>query len=140
MFTVIGAGILFGLVSLFNLSSISKEFIILFSILNQLSIFSSYIAVNQHYMRQRRKGHNLTNIIIIAGDDNESFINRIIDHPEWGYKIVMIISESHRIHDAFSSSIKMFKKTNNLSNIIKSEIVDEVFIANQTSLKMKYKT
>jgi exopolysaccharide biosynthesis polyprenyl glycosylphosphotransferase len=127
MFTVIGAGILFGLVSLFNLSSISKEFIILFAILNQFSIFTSYVLVNQHYMRQRRRGHNLTNIIIIAGDDNESFINRIIDHPEWGYRIVMIITESNRIQDLFSNSIKVFKKTSNISNILKSEIVDEVF-------------
>jgi exopolysaccharide biosynthesis polyprenyl glycosylphosphotransferase len=127
MFIVLATGILFVLINLFNLKTISNEFILLFAGINQLSIFSSYIAVNQYYMHLRKKGYNLINIVVIADESNEKFIQNIIDHREWGYKIMLIISESQVILDKFSPTIKVLKKASNLSCIIKSEIVDEVF-------------
>jgi exopolysaccharide biosynthesis polyprenyl glycosylphosphotransferase len=127
MFIVLATGTLFVLINLFNLKSISNEFILLFAGLNQLSIFASYIAVNQYYMHLRKKGYNLINIVVIADESNEMFIQNIIDHREWGYKIMLIISESQEILDKFGSSFKVLKKTSNLPCIIKSEIVDEVF-------------
>ncbi|NVO19614.1 MAG: sugar transferase [Bacteroidetes bacterium] len=127
MFIVLATGILFILINLFNLKTVSKEFILIFAALNQFSIFTSYIAVNQYYMRLRKKGYNLINIVIIADESNENFIQNIVDHREWGYKIMLIITESDYIAEKFSSSIKVLKKISNLPCIIKSEIVDEVF-------------
>jgi exopolysaccharide biosynthesis polyprenyl glycosylphosphotransferase len=127
MFIVLATGILFVLINVFKLKSISNEFILIFAGLNQLSIFTSYIAVNQYYMHLRKKGYNLINIVIIADESNERFIQNIMDHREWGYKIMLIISESDAILSRFSSSVKVMKKTTNLPCIIKSEIVDEVF-------------
>ena len=127
MFIILATGILFVLINLFNLKTISNEFILLFAGLNQISIFTSYIAVNQYYMHQRKKGYNLINIVIIADESNEKFIQNIMDHREWGYKIMLIISESQMILDKFSPVVKVMKRTSNLPCIIKSEIVDEVF-------------
>jgi len=127
MFTIIGAGIIFGLISLFNLGSISKEVVIIFAILNHVSIFSSYIIVNQYYMRLRRMGQNLTNIIIIADKENVNFINNILNHPDWGYKIIAVLSDSSIIHETFNERLRVLNKPTNLANIIKSEIIDEVF-------------
>ena len=127
MFTIIGAGIIFGLISLFNLGSASKEVIILFAILNHFCIFASYIIINQYYMRLRRMGHNLTNIIIIADKENVTFINNIVNHPDWGYKIIAVISESPIIQETFDNKVRIINKSTNLANIIKSEIIDEVF-------------
>ena len=127
MFIVLATGILFVLINLFNLKTISNEFILIFAALNQVSIFASYIAVNKYYMHLRKKGYNLINIVIIADEYNEKFIQNIIDHREWGYKIMLIISESQMILDKFSPAVKVMKRTSNLPCIIKSEIVDEVF-------------
>lgn len=127
MFTIIGAGILFGLISLFNLSSISKEVIVLFAIMNHVTLYGSYIVVNQYYMQQRKKGHNLTNIIIVASEENERFIKNIFSHKEWGYKIICIITDSQSIADSFHKEVIIRREINSIAEIIKSEIVDEVF-------------
>ncbi len=126
-FIIIASGILFGLVSLLNLTGISKEFIFIFGIINHAVICISYVAANQYYMNRRRKGINLKNIIIIADEENESFIEKITTKRELGYKITMIISDSQKIYDKYSSSIKVVKKTMSMSCLIKSQIVDEVF-------------
>ena len=126
-FIIIATGILFGLVNLLNLTSIYKEFIFLFGILNHAVICISYVIANQYYMSRRRNGINLKNIIIIADEENESFIQNIVSQRELGYRITMIISDSQKLIDKYSSSIKVVKKTMSMSCLIKSQIVDEVF-------------
>jgi exopolysaccharide biosynthesis polyprenyl glycosylphosphotransferase len=126
MFIIIGIGILFGLTSLFSLTTISKEVIVVFAVMNQLLIYVSYIVVNQYYMKQRRKGLNLTNIILIASEENEKFIHNIVNHREWGYNIVMIVSDSPRIANVFGSYLRVIRDVNRIPDIIKAEIVDEI--------------
>ena len=126
-FIIIATGILFGLVSLLGLNSISKEVIFIFGILNHISICISYVIANQYYMNHRKKGINLKNIIIIADEENESFIENIANRLELGYNITMIISDSEKIFEKFSSNIKVVKKSMSLSCLIKAQVVDEVF-------------
>lgn len=126
-FIIIATGILFGLVNLLNMAGISKEVIFIFGIINHVSICISYVAANQYYMTRRRKGINLKNIIVIADDENENFIHNIASQRELGYRITMIITDSQKLFDKYSSSIKVVKKTMSLSCLIKSQIVDEVF-------------
>jgi len=126
-FIIIATGILFGLVNLLNLTSIFKEFIFIFGIVNHAVICVSYVVANQYYMDRRRKGINLKNIIIIADEENESFIQNVASQRELGYRITMIISDSQKIFDKFSPGIRVVKKTMSMSCLIKSQIVDEVF-------------
>lgn len=126
-FIIIATGILFGLVNLLSLNSISKEVIFIFGILNHISICLSFVVANHYYLSRRKKGINLINIIIIADDEYESFIQNIITHRELGYNITMIITESKNLYDKFSPGIKVVKKTMRMSCLIKSRIIDEVF-------------
>ena len=126
-FIIIATGILFGLVNLLSLNGISKEVIFIFGILNHISICISYVIANQFYMTRRRKGINLKNIIIIADEENEKFIQKIESQRELGYRITMIITESQKLFDKYSSNIKVVKKAMSMSCLIKSQIVDEVF-------------
>jgi exopolysaccharide biosynthesis polyprenyl glycosylphosphotransferase len=126
-FIIIAVGILFGLVNLLSFNTISKDFIFVFGILNHLAICLSYVAANQYYMNRRRKGINLKNIIIIADDESENFIQDIFNQRELGYNITMIVSDSKKIYEKFGSGIRVVKKTMSLSCLIKSQIVDEVF-------------
>jgi exopolysaccharide biosynthesis polyprenyl glycosylphosphotransferase len=126
-FIIIATGILFGLVNLLNLTSIYKDFIFIFGIINHAVICVSYVIANQFYMNRRRKGINLKNIIIIADEENESFIQNVASQRELGYRITMIISDSQKIFEKFSPGIKVVKKTMSMSCLIKSQIVDEVF-------------
>ena len=126
-FIIIATGILFGLVNLLNLNSISREVIFIFGVLNHISICISYVIANLYYMNRRKKGINLKNIIIIADEENENFIENILTHREFGYNISMIISDSTKIFEKFSDRIKVVKKTMKISCLLESQIVDEVF-------------
>lgn len=126
-FIILASGILFGLVSLLNLTDIFKEFIFIFGILNHSVICVSYVVANQYYMNRRRNGNNLKNIIIIADEENESFIQNITSKKELGYKITMLITDSQALFDKYNPIIKVVKKTMSMSCLIKSQIVDEVF-------------
>jgi len=126
-FIVIATGVLFVLINLLNLTGISKEVIFIFAIINFLSICLSYLVANQYYMIRRRKGINLKNIIIIADEENENFIHNIASQRELGYRITMIITDSQKLYDKYSTVIKVVKKTMSMSCLIKSQIVDEVF-------------
>jgi len=126
-FIIIGIGILFGCVNLLNLNGISKEVIFIFGILNHTGICISYVIANQYYMIRRRKGINLKNIIIIADEENEHFVDNIASQKELGYRISMLITDSQKLFEKYSSSIKVVKKTMSMSCLIKSQIVDEVF-------------
>ena len=126
-FILIATGILFVLVNVLNLNTISKEVIFIFGILNHVSICISYVLVNQYYMRRRRMGKDLKNVIIIADEENEHFIQNIASQRELGYKITMIITESQKLFEKYSPTIKVVRKTISMSCLIKSQIVDEVF-------------
>ena len=126
-FIIIATGILFGLVNLLSFNTISKEVIFIFGILNHLTICISYLLANQFYMNRRKKGLNLSNIIIIADEESDKFIENISNHRELGYNITMIISDSQLLAEKYSSKIKVVKKVVSLSCLFKSQIVDEVF-------------
>ena len=126
-FIIIGTAILFALVNILNFTSIAKEVILLFAVLNLLTIFGTYVVANKRYMQQRKKGNNLTNILIIADENCVNFVKKIIAHREWGYNIMLIISDSPVIAEKFGSSIKVLKKTSSLSCLIKFHVIDEVF-------------
>lgn len=126
-FIILAIGILFGLVNLLNLNGIAKEVLFIFGILNLISICVSYVIANRYYLGRRKRGINLKNVIIIADDENENFIQKIINHREFGYNITMIISDSQNIYEKFSANIKVVKKTMSLSCLIKAQVVDEVF-------------
>ncbi len=126
-FIIIAVGILFGLVNLLSFNTISKDFIFVFAIFNHFAICLSYVVANQYHMSRRRKGINLKNIILIADEESENFIQDIVNQRELGYNITMIVSDSKKIYEKFGSEIRVVKKTLSLSCLIKSQIVDEVF-------------
>jgi exopolysaccharide biosynthesis polyprenyl glycosylphosphotransferase len=127
MFVIMGTGILFGLVSLLNFQTIPKEFLFIFGLLDFACIFLSFLLANQYHMVQRKKGRNLTNIIVISDDDSDNFIQKILENRELGFHIKLIISDSQHIEEKYASTIKVLKKSSDLQNIIKSQIIDEVF-------------
>lgn len=126
IFSAIGAGALFAITSMLALN-IPREFILVFTIIDWVGMISSYIVVNQYHMSQRRKGKNLTNIIFIADDGCDKFIQDIADNRELGYNISLIISDSENIHQRFKPRFKVLRKIVDLPCLIKSQIVDEVF-------------
>jgi len=74
----------------------------------------------------RANGHSISNIIIYADDKSEKFINSIIEHKEWGFRILMIISDSSSIRKKFGERNRIYPDKINIKNLLDIDIIDEV--------------
>jgi len=74
----------------------------------------------------RANGHNISNVIIFATEKTDKIISSIIDHKEWGYRILMIITNSSHIKKKYGSAIRIYPDKINIKNILDIDIIDEV--------------
>jgi len=126
LFIVTGTGFLLVFSTLAGLSRVNNLVFLSFAIVD-FAVLSIIIVFSYRYRRNLlEKGMNTHNIIVIADDNSIDFIEKLILHDEWGYRITAIISESTLIHEIFGSRIKIVKKTRSLPCLIKFHVVDEV--------------
>ena len=74
----------------------------------------------------RVNGHNIHNVIIYADDKSEKFISDILVYKEWGFRILMIITNSDNIRKKFGKQIRIIPDKISVRNLIKVDIIDEV--------------
>jgi exopolysaccharide biosynthesis polyprenyl glycosylphosphotransferase len=125
-FNLVGFIILLLYKHMFNLSSISHLFIVYFSVINWLSLFTLRLTTFRFVKSFRASGHNIHNLVIIADQDSEEIIDSILDHKEWGYRIVAIFSNSRHIRETYYPLIRVLPERSNIRNFLKVDIVDEV--------------
>ena len=63
-------------------------------------------------------GHNIRNVVIVADAFSDVIIERILNEKEWGYRILMILSDSKLIRAKFNGKIKIFPERVNLKTIM----------------------
>jgi exopolysaccharide biosynthesis polyprenyl glycosylphosphotransferase len=80
----------------------------------------------------RATGHNISNIIIYADENSERFINSIIEHREWGFRILMIITDSNVIRKKFGDRIRIYPDKITIKSILDVDIIDEVIYCKGT--------
>ena len=129
-FNFIGFALMFLYKHLFGLAVVSHFVIISFSIVNFLSLYIFRLITFRIFKYFRANGHNICNIILYADDRSEKFIDSIIDHKEWGFRILMIITNSSVIKRKFGSAIRIYPDKINIKNILDIDIIDEVIYCN----------
>jgi exopolysaccharide biosynthesis polyprenyl glycosylphosphotransferase len=100
--------------------------VISFTIINLFSLYLFRMVTYRVFKYFRANGHNISNVIIYADERSEAFIESIIDHREWGFRVLMIITNSAWIRKRFGSTIRIYPDKINLKNILDIDIVDEV--------------
>jgi len=74
----------------------------------------------------RANGHNISNVIVYADDKSDRIIDALSEHREWGYRILMIITDSVLIKKKYGSAIRIYPDKINIKNILDFDIIDEV--------------
>lgn len=123
---LIGMAVLFLFIFVFKLQLVSRMVIFIFGGINLSILFSTRILIYSTIKYYRSQGYNLRNVIIVADEGSESFLNTIIDKKEWGYKIKYIVTNSSKIFDTYKDQIKVHSERVKVRNLIDSDIVDEV--------------
>ena len=125
-FSFIGFALMFLYKHFFGLTLLSHYVIILFSIINLISLYVFRMITFRVFKYFRANGHNISNVIIYADDKSEKLIDSIIEHKEWGYRILMILSDSQLIRKKFGNGIRTYPDRINVKNLLDVDIIDEV--------------
>ncbi len=112
----------------FKLSETSRLFLVMIPVFGFISLFLVRLLEYKVLRVYRSRGYNLVNVVIIADDNSEYFIDTLIDQKEWGYKIVAIFSDSERVREKYQENIIYLEQKNILvlNDLIEGDIVDEV--------------
>lgn len=111
---------------LFSFTVVSHYYIAFFAIINLMSLFLLRIFSYRVLKHFRSNGHNINNAIIVADDNSEKIIDNILNHKEWGYRIIMIFTDSDKIKNKYRKIAKIYPEKADFRNIIDFDIIDEV--------------
>ncbi len=89
-----------------------------------------------HFLRVYRiNGYNLRHIVIIGDSCSYQIIDKLSNQKDWGFNIRAIITQSKLIKNKFGQEIPIISGAENLSYILESQVVDEVFYCKKHILK-----
>ena len=125
-FNFVGFLLIFIYKHLFQLHIFSHYMIISFTVFNMLSLFILRMLTYRVFKYFRVNGHNIHNVIIYADDKSEKFISDILIHKEWGFRILMIITDSELIRKKFGKNLRILPDKISIRELVKIDIVDEV--------------
>jgi exopolysaccharide biosynthesis polyprenyl glycosylphosphotransferase len=128
-FSSIGFALMFLYKHIFGLTLFSHYVIISFSIINLFSLYIFRIITYKVFKYFRANGHNVSNIIIYADASSKFFIDSIMEHKEWGFRILMIITDSLAIRKEYGEYIRIYPDKISIKNLLDIDIIDEVIYA-----------
>jgi exopolysaccharide biosynthesis polyprenyl glycosylphosphotransferase len=126
-FSFFGFALMFIYKHIFGLTNFSHYVIISFSIVNLISLYTLRMITFRIFKYFRANGHNISNIVIYADEKSEKTIDSIIEHKEWGFRILMIISNSPHIRKKYGDMIRIYPDKINIKSILDIDIIDDVF-------------
>ena len=122
----IGTVLLFSTIFILDLNTISRLVIGLFAIIDLVVLYSFKYVLSLTMKYFRRQGMNSRLILIIADQDSDYFIDRLIETKDWGYRIWAIMSDDQFIKDKYNKEFLILPYEHDLSVIIDEKTIDEV--------------
>lgn len=127
-FTILSILIMFLFIFSFKLDLISRAFVFIFMGLQFITLFFFRLGIYKFFKYYRSNGHNTRNVIVIADGTSEFVIDQILENREWGFRLMMIVSNSKLIKAKYADKIKVIPDVGiqNLKSIMTFDIVDEI--------------
>ena len=113
---------------LFKLYTVSRTFIILIPAFGFLLLFFLRVFEYKVFKQYRAKGFNYLNVVLIADTSSLPFIESVLEHKEWGYKIVAIFTSSEAIRKKYEATIIILPEDfiEVLNDLMEVDMIDEV--------------
>jgi exopolysaccharide biosynthesis polyprenyl glycosylphosphotransferase len=113
---------------IFKIDFVTSLFQIELTFFGFLFLFVVRVVEYKVFKIYRAKGYNQLNVVLIADDSSQPFIDSLLLKKEWGYRIIAIFSGSVRLFTKYERSIIMLPEENLsvLYDLIEGKIVDEV--------------
>ena len=113
---------------LFKLYETSRSFIVLIPLWGFIFLFSLRLLEYKVFKLYRAKGFNYLNVVLLADSGSIPFIESIISHKEWGYKIAAIFTKSDTVREKYEESIIVLPEDYIavLNDLMEVDLIDEV--------------
>jgi exopolysaccharide biosynthesis polyprenyl glycosylphosphotransferase len=141
-FTVLNIAILYAFHLILGLEAIPSMFIAFFAVTGLVVLYTMRIVEYKLLKLYRASGYNFINVVLIADGASESFIQELLNKKEWGYRILMIYSDSKLLKAKFGDKIKIMpeKSVLTLNSLLEIDIVDEVLYMKGRGTKAEIKS
>lgn len=116
-------------VFIFRLTSIETSTVFTYIALNLITLYSLRVITFAFFRKYRANGHNSNNVLVVADDNSEYIIEKILNNKDWGFRILMIMSNSAKIREKYGQTIKVIPDVIGVKNLIEYDIIDEVIYA-----------
>jgi exopolysaccharide biosynthesis polyprenyl glycosylphosphotransferase len=93
---------------IFRNYNLSRRFLVEFTFIGFIFLFLMRLAEYKVFKLYRAKGYSFVNLVLIADESSIEFIERLRSYPEWGYRIVMILSNSGKLIEQYKGKIRIF--------------------------------
>lgn len=116
-----------------KINAFSGLFLLVLVSFGFLFLFSVRIVEFRVFKIFRAKGYNQRNVVLIADDSAQSFIETLRSKKEWGYRIIAIFSGSEELYEKYAKSVIFLSDEDLpvLDDLIEADIVDEVLYLKQ---------
>ncbi len=113
---------------IFQEYGISRRLLVEFTFLGFLFLFLVRMAEYKIFKIYRTRGYNYVNIVLIADETSIPFIERLRSYPEWGYRILLIFSNSGRLNEEYRNIYRILpdKLKEVLEELMEVDTIDEV--------------
>ncbi len=112
----------------FKLYLISRLFLIESALFGLLFLFLVRSLEYKLFKIYRAKGYNYINIVIIADESSFAFIESLLSHKDWGYRIIAIFTASVKLKEKYEKAIILLpdEYLAVLNDLMEVDIIDEV--------------
>lgn len=125
---VLGGLTFMAMLYLLRQGDVSRRLVALFLILNVTLTFLERNAVRVVLMNVRRIGLNLKHVILVGySRAAEQYIDRIVQNPQWGYKVMGILDDNVPPGTVYRG-IEVLSFTGSLGSILEGNHPDEIAI------------
>jgi exopolysaccharide biosynthesis polyprenyl glycosylphosphotransferase len=112
----------------FRLYTVSRTFIVFIPLFGFVFLFTLRIMEYKMFKQYRSKGFNYLNVVLIADASSLPFIDNMLEHKEWGYKIVAIFTSAEPIQKKYEERIIILPEDfiEVLNDLMEVDMIDEV--------------
>lgn len=122
----IGTAILFVFVGMFKLGTISRLVLLVFAPICFVLLFLSKVLIFKIMSFRTKNEQSTRNLLIIADDNSEFFIDQVLQNHILGYKVRVIITDSEKITDKYIIEHTVLPSIIDIKKFIEIEAIDEV--------------
>jgi exopolysaccharide biosynthesis polyprenyl glycosylphosphotransferase len=114
---------------IFKMGWISRLFLLEFTFLGFIFLFTVRMVEYKVFKIYRAKGFNYINVALIVDESSIEFVDLLEKNKEWGYRVVAIFTDTRHYRRKYAKSLIIIpaKFVDVINDLMEGDVIDEVF-------------